>query len=307
MLLRAPRHCDTPSTMTDDSHAPWTVGKLINWTRQYLVPAGIDQPRLAAELLLAHVLRCRRIDLYTRFDYQPTPEELTAFRKLIKRAALHEPVAYLTGRKEFYSMEFRVTADVLIPRPETEILVCEAISRLRAGGRESTTMWDICTGSGCVGIAVAANVPGVRVLATDISPQAVAVAAANAEAHGLGDRVRCRAADLLALPKDCRAMLPFNVIAANPPYVADDDEVAATVEHEPPEALRAGKAGLDFLRPIIRDAGDFLNPGGAMLLEFGCGQADEVRNLIAETDAFAEPHIIRDHQGIERAAAATRR
>jgi len=293
--------------MTDDHQAPWTVGKLLDWTRRHLAPAGIDQPRVAAELLLAHVLRCRRIDLYTRFDYQPTADELTAFRQLIKRAARHEPVAYLTGRKEFYSMEFHVTADVLIPRPETEILVCEAVSHLRSGRGEATTMWDVCTGSGCVGIAVAANVPGVRVLATDISPQAVAVAAANAEAHGLGDRVRCRTADLLTLPEDCRAMLPFNVIAANPPYVADGEEVAATVEHEPPAALRAGEDGLDYLRPIIRGAGDFLAPNGAMLLEFGCGQADEVRDLIAETGAFDEPRVIRDHQDIERAAAAIRR
>jgi len=291
--------------MAGDAGEIWTVLKLLNWTKEYLARTGIDQPRLAAEVLLAHVLGCRRIELYVRYAYRPSDDERARFRASVQRAAQHEPVAYLVGEKEFYSLPLTVTPDVLVPRPETELLVEQAVAHLRALGRAGR-MWDVCTGSGCVAVATASQVPEVSVLATDVSEPAVAVAAGNAERHGLADRIRCRRADLLALPDDCAELAPFDVIAANPPYVADGELVAEEVRHEPPVALHAGPDGLDCIGPLIAGAPDRLAGGGALLLEFGRGQADAVRDLLAATGAFAEPQILRDLQAIERAAVAVR-
>jgi release factor glutamine methyltransferase len=285
---------------------PWTVLRLINWTKEYFAKAGISDARLAAEMLLAHVLKCRRIELYTRFEYLPTPDELTAYRELIARAKQHEPVAYLVGEKEFYSLRMKVTAEVLIPRPETEALVSEAVGHLRTLGRAGR-VWDFCTGSGCVAVAIAWQAKDAVVLATDISPTAIEVAAQNVAAHKVGDRVRCRQADLLNLPPDCEDWRQCDVLTANPPYVGQDDEVAAEVRHEPCLALRAGPEGLDVIRPLVAGAGQFLLAGGKLVMEFGYGQADAVRDLIVATGAFAEPKILRDHQEIERVAVATRR
>jgi len=284
----------------------WTVLKLLNWTRDYLAAGGVEDPRLAGEVLLAHVLRCDRLRLYTRFDYLPTGEELAAFRRLVQRARQHEPVAYLVGEKEFYSLRFKVTPDVLVPRGETEVLVCEAVSHLRRLPAPRR-LWDACTGSGCVAVAVASQVEDLQVLATDISAPALAVAAENAAAHGLAARIRCRRADLLTLPDDCRDMLPFGAITTNPPYVAEHQMVSETVQHEPPVAIHGGADGLDFIRRVVADAPSCLAAGGALIMEFGFAQADEVRDLLLATGSFEEPRIISDHQGIERALVAVKR
>jgi release factor glutamine methyltransferase len=285
--------------------APWTVLRLLNWTGEHFAKAGLDSPRLCAEVLLAHALRCQRIELYTRFEYIPRPQELDGFREMVRRAAAREPVAYLVGYKEFYSLRFKVTPDVLVPRPETEILASEAIGRLRGLGRRGL-VWDVCTGSGCIAVAIASQSPDATILATDISPAAVAVAQENAGAHKVDSRVRCRVADLLSLPADCADLRDFDAITGNPPYVPDADEVSPEVGHEPVLALRAGPDGLSFLRRVIRAAGPLLRPGGAMILEFGCGQADAVRDLIVATGRFAEPKVLRDHRHIERAVVAQR-
>ncbi len=284
----------------------WTVLRLIEWTRNYFSRAGVHDARLAAEVLLAHVLQCRRIDLYARFADQPNRDQLAAFRELVARARAHEPVAYLVGRREFYSLDFKVTPDVLIPRPESEILVSEAVAHLRSLAREGR-MWDVCTGCGCVGIAAASQVENARVLCTDISPPAVAVAARNAEAHGLGERVHCAEADMLTLPDGCDAWRECDVIAANPPYVAESDDVAAEVAHEPDVALYGGPKGLDFIRRLIPEAGGFLVPGGKLTMEFGLGQADAVMELIEASGLYEEPEIRRDHQDLDRTAVAYRR
>jgi len=291
--------------MSQPPETQWHVLNLLNWTRGYLSRAGLDSPRLSAELLLAHCMRCDRIDLYTRHDYQPTDVELGEFRRLVLRAAAHEPVAYLIGRKEFYSLPFRVTQDVLIPRPETELLAGEAISHLRSLGRPGT-MWDVCTGCGAVAVAVAWQLEDISVLATDVSAAAIAVAEQNAKANGVGGRVRFVRADLLDLTEDQAAPKTFDIITANPPYVADDDEVAEEVRYEPAVALRAGEDGLDFIRRIVAGAPAFLAAGGVLAMEFGCGQADAVRDLLVAGGRFEEPRILRDHQNIERVALAAR-
>ena len=279
--------------------------RLLEWTTGYFSDGQVDSPRLAAEMLLASVLGCQRIELYARFDHVPADAQRDAYRQLVRRAAEHEPVAYLVGCKEFYSLRFTVTPAVLIPRPETELLVAHATDRLKALGRE-TFMWDTCTGSGCVAIATARQIDGVTVLATDISAEAVAVAAGNAADHGVDERVLCRQSDLLTRPADCADLPAFDVITANPPYVAAGDDLPAVVRHEPAGALLAGPDGLDVIRPLIAAAPDQLADGGALVLEFGRGQADAVRDLIVAAGRFAEPAIIRDQQSIERVAVATR-
>ena len=286
--------------------APWTVLRLINWTKDYFARAGLPDARLAAEVLLAHALGCRRIDLYARFDQVPPEAQLAAFRKLVAEARDRRPIAHLVGQKDFYSLRFKITADVLVPRPESEILVSEAVAHLRSL-RWPARAWDVCTGSGCVAVATAAQVKDASVLATDISPAAVAVAAENAASHGLGDRVRCRTADLLDLPAGCEEFAAVDVITANPPYVAEGDEVAPEVRHEPRGALYAGPTGLEVIARLAALAGRRLAAGGLLAMEFGAGQADAVRDLLVKAGGFAEPRIIRDQQGLERTAAAKRK
>jgi release factor glutamine methyltransferase len=304
--------------MASADPARWTVLALLNWTRGHLQRAGADSPRLAAEVLLAHALGWGRIDLYTRHDYLPAEPQLALLRDLVTRAARREPVAYLVGEKEFYSLPFLVTPDVLIPRPETEILVEQAVGVLRALDRPGA-MWDICTGSGCVAVATARQVQSAGVLATDVSPAAVEVARKNVARHGLEGRVQVRQADLLTPPADWppqaqqplqfaeRLPAAFDVITANPPYVPDEAEVAPEVSHEPAIALRGGADGLDFIRRIIEGAPRFLRPGGALVLEFGADQGPAVRDLLAAAGSLTEPRILRDHRQIERAVLAVRK
>jgi len=280
--------------------------RLLNWTTAHFRQHGVDSARLAAEVLLAHCLGCERIELYARFNYRPTPDELATFRRCVRRVAAREPVAYVVGHKEFYSLRFEVTPDVLVPRPETEILVAQAIEHLRVLGRPGR-LWDVCTGSGCVAVAVARQVADAFALATDIRPEALAVAARNARAHGLADRVRCYVSDLLNWPEQAGRPEPFDVIVANPPYVGDDDPVAPEVTHEPQVALRAGPDGLRCIRRIIRDAPGFLTAGGILAMEFGCGQAGAVWELIVASGAFETPVILSDHQQIERAVVARKK
>ncbi|MBI5723619.1 MAG: peptide chain release factor N(5)-glutamine methyltransferase [Planctomycetes bacterium] len=292
--------------MAKTADEPWTVLKLLDWTKGYFTKSGLDDPRLCAEVLLAHVLGLKRIELYTHFADLPDAERLTTFRELVKRAAAREPVAYLTGAKEFYSLGFAVTPDVLIPRPETEGLVSEAISHLRSLGRPGF-MWDACTGSGCVAVATAVSVPELTVLATDISPRAVQIATANAAAHKLDGRVRCRVADLLALPADCADLADFDVIAANPPYIAKGQAVSPAVRHEPQVALYSGPDGTELLARVIAAAPDFLRPGGVLAVEFGLDQARKVGELFGQTGRFDQVRIIRDHNELERIAVAKKR
>ncbi|NLF33208.1 MAG: peptide chain release factor N(5)-glutamine methyltransferase [Planctomycetes bacterium] len=287
---------------------PWTLLRLITWTKDYLAGRGIDSPRLAAELLLAHVLGCPRMALYTQFARVATEAERTRFRELVKRAADHEPVAYLVGHRDFYSLDLAVTPDVLIPRPETEGLVDRALDHLRGLGRPGTA-WDACTGSGAVAVAVAANARDARVLATDISEAALAVARTNASRHALTDRLTVARADLLALPADAGIEGPFDVITANPPYVtaADMDTLGPDVRHEPVAALCAGAEGLDFIAPLLRQAPDRLAAGGLLAMEIGYNQAEAVWDLANTDGRYERISFDRDAAGIERVLAAYRK
>jgi len=293
--------------MSNESPAPWTVLRLLEWTKKYFAEAEVDQPRLCAEVLLGRVLGCERIELYTRFDYLPNPDELTNYRQLVKRASLHEPTAYLVGSREFYSLKFKVTGDVLIPRPETEQLVAEAEAHLKTLGRAGL-MWDICTGSGCVAGATAIQVPETRILASDICPKAVAVAGENIEAHGLADRVSCGVSDLATVPGNCAEFdgKLFDVITVNPPYVAEADQVDKSVKHEPPAALFSGADGLDCIRKLLPQIPGLLQPGGILAMEFGISQHAAICEMISQIDLFDRPRVLKDHQDIERTVVVRR-
>ena len=203
---------------------PWTILKTLQWTTAFFKSHHIDSPRLTAEVLLAHTLNIRRIDLYLRFDQPLTPPELAIYKAFIKRRAGREPLAYITGSREFYGLDFAVTPDVLIPRPETEFLVEEALRILPQDGlADSRRVLDLGTGSGAIIISLATRRPGHFFAASDKSVKAVSVAACNARTHRVEDQIRFFAGDLFA------ALTPegpgFDLVVSNPPYVADRKSV----------------------------------------------------------------------------------
>jgi release factor glutamine methyltransferase len=284
----------------------WTIQRLLNWVTEYLTSKGVEAPRLSAELLLCHVLGLKRIDLYTQFSKPVAAEQLALLRDLVKRAGQYEPVAYLTGKTEFYSLELNITRDCMIPRPETELLVQRAIEFLRTrNGTQSVC--DLCTGSGCIAAAIAKNFPSVRLIATDISDAALAVAAGNIEKHQLADRVTLLCGDLfepLVRPLDAGK---FDLIVCNPPYVssAEYDSLDKNVKnYEPRLALHAGVDGLDVYRRIVEKIDQFLKPGAALMLEIGYAQGPAVKELLEQTAAFAEIKIEKDYHDNDRIITA---
>ncbi len=294
------------------SNGDWTVGKLLAWTRQHLESRGIDDARLCAELLLAKALDCERIILYTRFNEQPTDGQRATFREMVKAAAEHKPIAYLIGRKEFYSLGFLVTPDVLIPRPETELLVECVEAWCAARPQETFDVLDVGTGSGCIAIAIAKRNEAVQAVGTDISPAALAVARQNAEHHGVTDRVRFLEADMLDLPAEARPGGEpdgrFDVIVSNPPYVAEGDraDLPANIrDHEPGVALFCGADGLDAYRRLADELGGCLKPGGLLLVEVGDDQAGDVETILKSEAGVLLDGRHEDLAGIERALAFT--
>ena len=294
----------------------WTVLRLINWTKDYFARSGIDEPRLAAEVLLGHVLDCPRVALYTQFDQVVATEHLSAFRGLIRQAADGEPIAYLIGRKDFYSLAMKVTPNVLIPRPETELLVDAVLDYAHSRSDEPLDLaqgrplilWDVCTGSGCVAVAAAKQWATLTVLATDISEAALAVARENVERNDLGERVRIEQADLLTWPQtpQPRPPEPFDIITSNPPYVTDAEmeQLPEPLKREPDSALRAGPDGLEFIARIIKDAPAHLKPNGLLAIEIGYKQAERVYDLLNEAGRYEDIRFSKDTAGIERVALA---
>jgi release factor glutamine methyltransferase len=287
----------------------WTIQKLLNWIAEYLTQRNVDAPRLSAELLLSSVLGLKRIELYTRYNEPVGAEQLARLRDLVKRAGGHEPVVYLVGKTEFYSMEFEVTPDCLIPRPETELLVQRAIEflRRRSGPQQ---VCDLCTGCGVIAVAIAANVPTARVVATDISAPALSVAARNVEKHQLQERVELLQGDLFEPVIPPLDATPFDLIAGNPPYVsaAEYEALEKNVrDYEPRIALHAGADGLDVYRRISEKVGQFLKPDGILLLEIGYTQGPIVRELLERTQAFADIEIEKDFQKHDRLVVATKK
>lgn len=227
--------------------------------------------RLDAEVLLGHVLHLRRVDLYARPERLLTAEEDSAYRALLERRRRQEPVSYLLGQKEFFGLVLAVDHRVLIPRPETEVLVERALAAARARGRPDLVLADIGTGSGCIAVALACHLPQARVYATDISPQALEVAGENVRRHGLAERVLLLCGDLCApLPE------PVDLLVSNPPYTVWDDLPAGITAFEPRLALDGGSDGLEVYRRLLPQIGAWVLPGGQALLEVGDGQAEAV-------------------------------
>ena len=286
----------------------WTIQKLLTWMTDYLTKNNVDAPRLSAEMLLSHVLELTRIDLYTQYNNAVAKENLDRLHDLVKRAGEHEPVAYLVGRAEFYSLGLEVDAHCLIPRPETELLVQKAIEflRTRSGPQH---VCDLCTGSGCIAVAIAKNFPEAKVTATDISDAALAVAARNVEKHQLEDRVDLLCGDLFEPLVPHLDVTQWDLVVCNPPYVSTAEYEALdknVKDYEPKLALMAGDDGLDVYRRIGANIDKYLKPGGALLLEIGYAQGPAVQELLSDTALFAEITVEKDVHNNDRIVTARR-
>jgi release factor glutamine methyltransferase len=284
----------------------WTIQKLLNWITGYLTDNGIDSPRLSAELLLSDVLNLKRIELYSNFDKPVTQQQLDRLHILVERAGRHEPIDYLLGKTEFYSLQLKVSPDCMIPRPETELLVDKALDFLRnRNGKQ--IICDLCTGCGCIAIAIAKNFAKAEIIATDISSAALRIAAENVAAHNLKDRIQLLCGDLFEPIEAKMGGHKFDLIVCNPPYVsaAEYEKLGKKVrDYEPKLALFAGDDGLDIYRRIIEKAEQFLKPGSALMLEIGYNQGRAVRQLLEQASYFSEITIGKDHNNNDRILSA---
>jgi len=278
-------------------HTVLTYAAAIRRAEDRLRGAGVESARLDAEVLLARAAGLDRSGVFARLPDPLATTVAERFEAFVTRRCRREPVAYIVGEKEFYSLSMAVSADVLIPRPETEMLVEAALEGLPAGA----AICDIGTGSGCIAVALAATRPDVRVTACDLSGPALAIAASNAARHGVASRISLVRSDL------AQAFRPgsrFDVIVANPPYVADGAELEPELDFEPRAALRAGGDGLDVIRRLVPQAIARLKPRGRLIVEFGSDQEGMVRG-IAEQAGFAPVEIRRDLAGHARVVVAT--
>lgn len=289
----------------------WKVLDVLDWTADYFKDKKIASARLDAELLIGFALNLPRIDLYLNFDRHLNKEELEKIRELVKRRAKFEPVAYLTGRKEFYSLELEVTKDVLIPRPETEVLVEQAIRMAedrgqRAEGR-GLRIIDLGCGSGNIAIAVAKNLDNVLVYATDVSSKALEVAKRNVLKHEAAAKISLICQDLFsAFSRNLEA----DLILSNPPYISVEEYSSLAYDiqdFEPEQALEAGEDGLNFYRRIIFEAPKYLKKKGYLILEIGSGQAAMVKELILTSGEFLSCKIVKDYSGLDRVMLAQRK
>ncbi len=293
---------DTPPTPAGDA---WTVKRILDWTIPHLKSHGSESPRLDAEILLAHARGCPRIQLYTNFDQPLTDEQRAVMRDLVKRRAAAEPVAYLVGHREFFGLDFRVTKDVLVPRPDTETLIVEAIEGLKPLAQPRVL--DIGTGSGCIAIALAVRCPQAVVTAVDLSEPALAIARENAAKHNVADRIRFLSGDLFAPLPDAE---PFDLIASNPPYIASAEIETLQPDvrlHEPRSALDGGPDGLDIIRRLIAEAPRYLVPQGKLLIEISGEQAEAVMQLLTANGSYDGIAVLKDLAKQPRVVRAVRK
>ncbi len=285
----------------------WTIGRILKWTEQYFKDKDIESPRLDAEVLLAHVLEKQRIYLYVHFDEPLQPGELAAYREMIKKRVLRVPVAQILGEKEFMGLTFKVTADTLVPRPDTEILVQAAVDRLRAmAGEEPLRFADIGTGSGAICLSVLHYLSDTVADTVDISPAARAVAEENAASLGLADRITFHTGDLL----QPLSGISFAAILSNPPYIPEADIATLAPEvrlKEPHTALSGGQDGLDFYRRLAKEAPAMLVPGGFTAFEVGIHQAGDVADLLKANPLIDRTEILPDYAGIDRVVVGWRK
>lgn len=308
-----------------DPKAAWTILEILRWTTDYFHTKGVSEPRASAEVLLAHTLGTSRLDLYLRYDQPLNAEELARFKALVVRRREGAPVAYLTGHREFWSLDFKVTPAVLIPRPETETLVTAAVEAIRDFGGEgmageplqktspgsplnSHPLWgaEIGVGSGAVVIALAKELPQIHWIGVDISAAALEVAQDNVRRHGVADRVQLVQGDLLNAFKP---QASFDLLVANLPYVPRrmwETLPRDIKQFEPKGAFLGGEDGLDLIRPLIAQAHQYVKAGGWVLLEVGDRQAEKVEGLLQQSGAYDRVESIKDFSGIERVVRARR-
>lgn len=275
----------------------WTVQKVLNWTVGYFTSKNIPESRLSAELLLAHVLHCKRIELYLQFERILSKAELAGYRSFIQRRAQREPVQYILGETEFMGLPFQVSPAALIPRPDTELLVGCAIEFLKEAGLLQARILDIGTGSGCIAVSLAKNFPGAALWAVEKSSEALALARENARLNDTHiEFVESDFFEYYANFDD-----KFNIIVTNPPYISDPDWSGVQPEvrqFEPAAALRGGEDGMDFYRRLVPLIDNLLETNGAVLLETGYNQAREVARMLENIRLTAE--IRKDYHHVER-------
>jgi release factor glutamine methyltransferase len=289
-----------PETPTNQ----WTLKRLLEWTTSYFQDSGSDSARLDAEVLLAAALECQRIELYTRFAEVPPDEPLQMFREWVKRRAAGEPVAYIVGYREFFSLRFKVSPAVLVPRPETEHLVVSALEACKSF-EKPVRIIDVGTGSGCIAVTLAKQLESQCVVAaTDLSLEALAVARENAQFHEVESRIRFYEGDLLdALPEGSK---PVHLIVSNPPYIGhcEADTVEQNVkDFEPESALFAGETGTEIIQRLIPQADKMLLPGGQLIFEASPAVMDRCVELVQQSPLeFVE--VVNDFAGLKRLLVA---
>lgn len=271
--------------------------------RAFLQEKEIETPRLDAEVLLAHVLRCSRAGLYANSHRQLNENELNRYKKLVEKRACGQPVAYLVGHKEFMGLDFTVSPAVLIPRPDTELLVETAVSLLKKSGAAEPLAVDVGTGSGAIAVSLAHFIPELHVLAVDVSEDALAAARQNARLHGVENRIKFLRGNLLEPVMEQYPGLKADIICANLPYVPSGDipQLAREVKNEPITALDGGPDGLDFYRQLVPQAEKTIKPGGSLLIEIGPGQGKPALELF---NNWSEAELYHDLGGRERLVAA---
>ena len=277
----------------------WTIKSVLQWTTEYFTRLGLESPRVDAEILLAKALNCNRVKLYIDQDKPLSQLELNTMHQLVERRGTYEPVAYILGTKGFMQDDFLVTPAVLIPRPETELLV-EELGHLFKD--EPCEFLDIGTGSGAIALSLLRLLPQAHAKAVDISSDALQVATANAKNLGLADRVKFVKADVYSGLDSQR----FDLIVSNPPYIPDDviPTLAKDVQREPRLALAGGSDGLDFYRRIVKDGALHLSQDGVLALEMGIGQSKDVAEFCHQ-HGYTVTAILKDYAGIDRHLFAT--
>ncbi len=295
---------------TAEQKRRWRIIDLLKWTSEHLEEKKFDNPRLTAERLLGHVLGLRRVELYLQYDRLLTRAELESFKILLKRRLRHEPLQYVLGETEFFGLRLKVSPAVLIPRPETEVLVEQVIDWVgRLFGKESPIeLLDVGTGSGNIAVALAHHLPGARVTALDVSPEALSVARENVSLNAVEGRVRLVEADFVEFARQAVASAErFEGIVSNPPYVSatEFENLAPEIrEHEPRRALMPAGEPLGFFRALAEWALRLLKPGGFIGVEVGFGQAGSVRSIFEE-HGLVGLQVHRDLSGIERVVLAS--
>jgi release factor glutamine methyltransferase len=285
----------------------WTIGRLLEWTTDYLKQHGSESPRLEAEVLLAHSRSCQRIQLYTAFADAADEELRTRFRDLVRRRAEGMPVAYLVGHREFFSLDFRVTPDVLIPRPETEFVVLTALDLIKSrADKRPLAVADVGTGSGIIAIAIAKHAPQAQLTAIEVSLAALAVARDNASRLGVGERIRFVHSDLFEAVEAAR----FDLIASNPPYVSRQEMARLPRDvkaYEPELALAGGETGTSVIERLVPQAADRLVSGGSLLLEISPLLQQRVESLLEADGRWQLEKTVMDMAGLARVVHARRK